>query len=75
MINEMDRFYEVLSFRNLIADGERAYRGGKPSESSIPKRLAEAVVQIKHDPHLYCLEKLLDERHNPQLWRDVLDHI
>lgn len=72
---EIDRFYKVHAFHNLIMDGESAYRRGRPAESSIAERLAEAVVQVKHDPHLYCLEKLLDDRCNPQLWRDVLDHI
>lgn len=73
----MDSFYKRHAFNGLVMDAVGEYSKPTPGTHRIhiAKRLAEAVEQSYHDPHLYCLEKLANDSGNPQLWRDVLSFI
>jgi hypothetical protein len=76
MDSVMDGFYKRHAFIGLVMDAIGEYSKPTPGDRiHIAKRLAEAVEQSYHDPHLYCLEKLTNDKGNPQLWRDVLSFI
>jgi hypothetical protein len=79
----MDRFYNKLVLQNKIIFCEKSYAAIafpmselKESRQRMTKEIAQELIEW-YGPmaSLHCLEKLIDDASQPQMWRDVMSWI